>query len=110
MVTASTTNILLVVFAPHELPMDQMSRVLSVTSDRMRRHGRWSATGEAIAYGPHRAEDVVLQLIIDDGVPDRGHRQAVFSARYRYAGVACGPHPRYRTLCVVELSSTPDGR
>ena len=38
MVTASTTNILLVVFAPHELPMDQMSRVLSVTSDRMRRH------------------------------------------------------------------------
>lgn len=72
--------------------------------DRMRRQGRWAAMGEAIAYGPHRPEDMVMQLIIDDGVPDRGHRRTLFNPAYTVAGVACGPHPRWRTVCVFDLA------
>lgn len=72
--------------------------------DRMRRNGRWTAMGEAIAYGPHRPEDVVMQLIIDDGVPDRGHRTTLFNPTYQLIGVGCGPHPRWRTVCVFDLA------
>jgi uncharacterized protein YkwD len=76
----------------------------SSPSDRMRRHGRWSATGEAIAYGPDRAEDVVLQLLIDDGVPDRGHRRILFNPVYGQVGAACGPHPVWREVCVLDFA------
>ena len=76
----------------------------SSPSDRMRRQGRWSATGEAIAYGPHRAEDVVLQLIVDDGVPDRGHRRILFNPVYELIGVACAPHPVWREVCVLDFA------
>lgn len=76
----------------------------SGASDRMRRHGRWSATGEAIAYGPDRAGDVILQLIIDDGVPDRGHRRILFNPNYTVVGAACAPHPVWRTVCVLDFA------
>ena len=71
---------------------------------RMRRHGRWTATGEAIAYGPDRAEDVILQLIVDDGVPDRGHRRILFNPAYALVGAACAPHPVWRTVCVLDFA------
>ncbi|HYC97238.1 CAP domain-containing protein [Brevundimonas sp.] len=76
----------------------------SSPSERMRRYGRWSATGEAIAYGSHRAEDVVLQLIVDDGVPDRGHRRILFNPAYALIGIACAPHPVWREVCVLDLA------
>lgn len=76
----------------------------SSPSDRMRRYGRWSATGEAIAYGPDRAEDVILQLIVDDGVPDRGHRRILFNPSYTLVGAACAPHPVWRTACVLDFA------
>lgn len=64
---------------------------------------------EVITYGHSDPASVIRQLLVDDGVPGRGHRFELFSARYRYAGVACGPHPRWRSMCVIELSETPDG-
>ena len=76
----------------------------SSAADRMRREARWSASGEAIAYGPDRAEDVVLQLIVDDGVPDRGHRRILFNPAYTAAGAACAPHPVWRTVCVLDFA------
>ena len=64
---------------------------------------------EVITYGHSDPESVIRQLLVDDGVPGRGHRFELLSARYRYAGVACGPHPQWRAMCVIELSETPDG-
>ena len=76
----------------------------SSPADRMRRQGRWTATGEAIAYGPERAEDVILQLIVDDGVADRGHRRILFNPVYALVGVACAPHPGWRQVCVLDFA------
>lgn len=73
-------------------------------SERMGRYGRWTATGETIAYGPDRAEDVILQLIIDDDVPDRGHRRILFNPTYTAVGAACGPHPVWRKVCVLDFA------
>jgi uncharacterized protein YkwD len=73
--------------------------------ERINRQGEWRGwIGENISYGPDGARLVVMQLIIDDGVPGRGHRKNIFSSYPRVAGVACGPHPTFRTMCVTDFA------
>lgn len=73
--------------------------------ERIDRHGKWNRQiGENIGYGPTKARNMVMQLIVDDGVPDRGHRKNIFSTVFRTAGVACGPHPGYGNMCVIDFA------
>ncbi len=76
--------------------------------DRTAQAGGGKSVAEVIAYGATDGEDVIRQLIIDDGVADRGHRIVMFADHLRYAGVACGPHPEFGTMCVVDMADTPD--
>lgn len=74
----------------------------STTSDRAERYGKWNfVLSENIAYGPLDARGMVVGLIVDDGVPDRGHRLNIYDARVRVAGVSCGPHRVYGRMCVI---------
>lgn len=77
--------------------------------ERMKARGGGPYVNEVITYGHHTPEGVVDQLLIDDGVPDRGHRHSLLRATHRYAGVACGSHPVHRTMCVTLMSQTRDG-
>ncbi len=75
---------------------------------RLRRHGvDAAAEGENIAYGPERPADVVRELIIDSGVASRGHRHNIFAAGFEAAGVTCGPHRDYGTMCVIDFVGGP---
>lgn len=72
---------------------------------RIERHGHWQTTiGENIAYGPNQARLVVMQLIIDDGVKNRGHRSNIYKQAFATAGAGCGPHPGFRTVCVIDYA------
>jgi uncharacterized protein YkwD len=72
---------------------------------RANRHGRWvRGVAENIAYGENPAREVVIQLLVDDGVTDRGHRENLLNPGWGAAGVACGPHRRYRQMCVMDYA------
>ncbi|MEP9360895.1 CAP domain-containing protein [Sphingomonas sp. KR3-1] len=79
------------------------------SSMRVQRRGGGTYVAEVITYGPPSAVEVVRQLIVDDAVPGRGHRKALFAAEMRYAGVACEPHKEYRVMCVADLGRTVNG-
>ena len=75
----------------------------STTDVRASRYGRWLVSlSENIAYGRFlTGEEVITDLIVDDGVGDRGHRRNIFDPTARVAGIACGPHRTYGSVCVI---------
>ena len=61
--------------------------------------------GENLSFGASTGVDVVLQLVIDDGVPSRGHRNNIFNPAFGKIGCFSGPHSGYDTMtCLVYAS------
>ena len=80
----------------------------STPASRIRRHQKnASEVAEVMSFGPSSAEDVIIDLLIDDGVRDRGHRKILLDPAYRAAGGFCGPHKTYGTVCVIDFSNVP---
>ena len=71
----------------------------------MKRYGDWSITwGENISYGKNSTRDVVLALIIDDGLRERKHRANIFSPKFNFAGAAFGPHAKFGSVCSIDFA------
>jgi uncharacterized protein YkwD len=72
---------------------------------RISRYGQWSGGwGENLAYGKTNARDIIMALIIDDGLPARKHRKNIFNQKFNIAGAAFGPHAVYRTVCSIDFA------
>jgi uncharacterized protein YkwD len=81
----------------------------STLSNRVSRYGDWGAyIGEAISYGNDEAREIVIQLLVDDGVPSRGHRKILLQEEFSRVGVAVGAHKTYGAMCVIDFAGTYD--
>jgi uncharacterized protein YkwD len=71
-------------------------------SDRVEDYAEWdTCCGENIDVGSKTAQDVIISLIVDDGVPDRGHRKNMFKSEFAFVGMASGPHSEYGIMTVI---------
>lgn len=72
---------------------------------RMNRYGTWGlGWGENVSYGKTSARDIVLALIIDDGLRARKHRKNIFNPKFNFVGAAFGPHARFGSVCTMDFA------
>lgn len=73
--------------------------------ERIEKFVRWEVTiGENCAYGLYSPLDIVMGLLIDEGVPDLGHRKNILNPDYKVIGVSIKPHKDYGTNCVQDFA------
>lgn len=58
---------------------------------------------ENCQYGYDKALDVVIDLLIDEGIPDYGHRKALLNTSLKYVGVSFEKHKKYKWNCVMMM-------
>ena len=74
-------------------------------SQRLNRIGTWHGTiAENISTLEEAPRQVVLQLLVDDGVLSRGHRQTLFNPDLHQAGVGTAPHRDYQVVTVIDYA------
>lgn len=75
-------------------------------SQRLADFGTVRYAGENIAYGSRYPLQVLLNLLIDDGVTSRGHRKNLLSTNYLIGGLATGYHSRYTTMTTMDFAQS----
>lgn len=71
--------------------------------ERLTKYFDWDyAVSENVDYGGSTGEEVILNLLVDDGVRQRNHRYNLFNTKYGYFGVAVGPHSEYKFCTVID--------
>jgi len=74
---------------------------------RINRHLKWEATiGENIYFRSESPLQVLVDLAIDDGVSNRGHRTNIFNPKFANIGIYTGAHKKYDTFTVLDYSGT----
>lgn len=85
--------------------------------ERIQRYGWWrEICSEVIFYGTLEVDEkrtlecvaqrVIDDLIVDDGVPSRGHRVALFNPRLKIGGVGLGNHAVFGHIVVVNMADS----
>ena len=70
-------------------------------SDRIEKYVEWDGiTAESIDFGFKIPENIILNLLIDDGVKNRYQRYNLLNDQFKYIGISAGPHTKYG-ICVV---------
>ena len=54
--------------------------------------------------GDTNAQEIVLQLFIDDGVASRGHRVNLMKPEFTFMGARSGPHGQYNHMTVINYA------
>ena len=75
-------------------------------SQRVEYFGEWRGLiAENIAFNDFLAEDILINFILDDGNPNRGHRENILNPQLQCIGISCGPHSVHRSCCVINFST-----
>lgn len=68
--------------------------------------GCWpnAIVGENCHYGDEFAIDIIMALLIDDGIKSLGHRKNILSEMYTHFGLSIQKHKSYRFNCVMDFA------
>jgi uncharacterized protein YkwD len=77
-----------------------------VTFDkRLRERAKAKGTvAENCDYGNAEPLDIVMSLLIDDGIENLGHRKNILEPRLNYVGIAIENHKKYGVNCVMDFA------
>ena len=80
----------------------------STKDTRMKRYGtfvgKYTGGGENIEYESKTGRDIVVKLLIDDGVTGRGHRKIIMDGDYTQVGVGFGTHKKWSTVTTIDFA------
>lgn len=62
----------------------------------------YQGAGECIVFGYNSAIQNVIELLIDSGIPNLGHRKTILNNDYNVASVSIGYHRDYNACCVID--------
>jgi|SRR5579872_5385419 len=95
----------------HALDMGTKGKVGHTSSDgttfekRVRKKIKTGMIAENCDYGNADPLDIVMSLLIDDGIPSLGHRKNILHPGLNYVGIAIEKHKTYRMNCVMDFAS-----
>ena len=70
-------------------------------TDRIEKYCEWDGmVAENLDFGFRIGENVIMNMIIDDGIKERIQRKNIFNKEFNYVGIGAGPHKIYG-ICVV---------
>lgn len=73
-------------------------------SERIEKYIEWEvACCELIDVAFKRPQDVLISLLVDDGVKEKPHRVHLFREEFTHIGIAVGEHKEYDVVCVMDL-------
>jgi len=96
----------------HALDMGEKGKIGHNSSDgttfenRVRKKFKTGMIAENCDYGNAEPLEIVMSLLIDDGITSLGHRKNILHPSLNYVGIAIEKHKTYGTNCVMDFSST----
>jgi len=73
--------------------------------NRLRKKIKTGMIAENCDYGNTEPLDIVMSLLIDDGITSLGHRKNILHPTLQYVGIAVEKHKTYRVNCVMDFAS-----
>ena len=73
--------------------------------ERLRKKIKTGLIAENCDYGHATPLDIVMALLIDDGISSLGHRKNLMSPVLKWIGIAIEKHKTYRINCVMDFAS-----
>jgi len=68
---------------------------------------KYMEVGENIYYGQYTPLEIVIQLLIDEGISDLGHRINLLNPKFNSIGVSIRPHKEFEYNCVMGFGMIP---
>jgi hypothetical protein len=73
--------------------------------NRLEQYCEWDgAIAENLDFGFKNPENIIMNMIIDDGDENRYQRKNLFYPDFKYVGIAVGPHRDYGYCVVIEYA------
>jgi uncharacterized protein YkwD len=95
----------------HAIDLGMKGKVGHTSSDgttfdkRLRQRAKaGGAVAENCDYGNKKPIDIVMSLLIDDGIESLGHRKNILESRFRWIGIAIEQHKKYGVSCVMDFA------